>query len=66
VLFSNGPVTGYRVYIGDSHGIFLQGAYNTSLEVNVRRSVSKVRVVAINYVGESRVSTVRNISLNGT
>ena len=66
VLYSNGPVTGYKVYIEDSDGIFVQGAYNTSLEVNVRRDVSiQVRVVAVNYAGESRVANVQVIPLNG-
>ena len=65
VNFSNGPVTGYRLYIGDSDGISVQGASNTTLEVSVRRNVEiRVRVVAINSAGEG-TPAVRDFSLNG-
>ena len=65
IYYSNGPVTGYKFYIGDSDGMPVQGASNTTFEVSVRRDVEiNVRVVAINSAGEG-TPTVRIISLNG-
>lgn len=64
VYFSNGPITGYRLYIGDSDGTYAQGASNTTLEVSVRRDTEiSVGVVAINSADESS-PTVRVFSLN--
>ena len=65
VYVSNAPITGYKLYIGDSDGIYVQGASNTTLEVNVRKDVEiRVELVAINSAGEG-TPTVRVISLNG-
>ena len=61
---SNGPITGYRLYIGDSDGIYAQGGSNTTLKVSVRRDTEiSVGVVAINSAGESS-PIVQVFSLN--
>lgn len=66
VYFSNGPVTGYRFYIGDVDGIFLQGSSNTTIEINVRSDVETINAsaVAINSAGEG-IPTNQVIHLNG-
>ena len=65
VYFSNGPVTGYRIYTGDDDSVIIQGASNanTTLALNGGTEIT-VSVVAINSAGES-VPTTRMISLNG-
>lgn len=67
IYFSNGPVTGYKFYIGDSDGVSIQSASNITYaaELSIRNDIQiSVRVVAVNSAGES-VPTVLVISLNG-
>ena len=63
----NGPVTGYKFYIGNSDGVSIQGASNITYaaELSIRNDIQiSVRVVAVNSAGES-APTVLVISLNG-
>lgn len=67
IFLSNGPVTGYKFYIGDSDGISIQGASNATYnaELNIRNdTLINASVVTINSAGEG-VLTARVFSLNG-
>ena len=64
MYFSNGPVTGYRIYTGDDDSVIIQGASNANATLALTGGVEiSVSVVAINSAGES-APTTRMISLN--
>ena len=67
IFFSNGPITGYKFYIGDNDGISIQGTSNTTYnaELNITSNIQvSVSVAAVNSAGES-VPAAEVISLNG-
>ena len=65
VYYSNGPITGYKVYIGDTDSYQLQGANNNTAEVNIGdNSPVIVRVAAVSSVGEGP-QVFRVISIDG-
>lgn len=65
VYYSNGPVTGYRLFYNEANGISVQGPTNTMLEVNVTSDVELfVKVAAVNSAGEG-IPTAQAFSLNG-
>ena len=65
VYYSNGPITGYKLYIGDADPYQLQGASNNTAEVNIGNNLSlSVRVAVVNSAGEGP-QIVRNIIIDG-